>query len=126
MGPEVEARIEPGKWALTVPAAGSKEPLVVEFERPLDHALLQRCLWVDGPHGDRVAGAATVGKEERSWRFEPRSPWAEGLHRLVVERHLEDLAGNSPVRVFDRDMIEDTGKPLSEGPLLVEFRCMGG
>ena len=126
VGPEVEARIDPGKWVLTAPAAGSKESLVVDFERPLDHALLQRCLWVEGPDRDPVDGVATAGKGEASWRFEPRSPWAEGAHRLVVERQLEDLAGNSPVRVFDRDMMEDTGEPSPEGPLVVEFRCMGG
>ena len=126
VGPEVRSRIDPGQWRLTVPAIGSLQSLSVEFERPLDHALLQRCLWVKGPPGTQLAGQARSGAGEGSWTFTPESPWTQGAHQLVVELQLEDLAGNSPVRVFDRDMTEQDDGPSPTGPLTVEFTCLPG
>ncbi len=133
VGSEVRLRIDPQLWKLSVPAAGSLDPLAVEFERPLDYALLQRCLWVSGPRGTSlsphrtlVAGSGETGQGEGSWLFTPESPWVEGRHQLIVERQLEDLAGNSPVRVFDRDMTEpDDGPPLTDW-LAVDFTCAAG
>ena len=126
VGPEVRQRIDPRKWRLGVPAAGSREPLVVEFERPLDFALLQRCFRVKGQQGTAVEGSGRSGRGEGSWIFEPVLPWAGGAHQLVVERQLEDLAGNSPVRVFDRDMTEPDDGPTVEDRLAVDFTCVGG
>ena len=125
VGPEVRERIDPDKWRLTPPAPGSLDSLLVEFDRPLDYALLQRCLWINGPHGATVAGHGESGPGEESWSFTPAQPWAEGPHQLVVDRRLEDLAGNSPVRVFDRDMTEpDDGPPLTDN-VVVNFLCKG-
>ena len=123
VGPEVRQRIDPRQWRLTVPAPGSLDSLVVEFERTLDYALLRRCLWVHGPRGTVVDGHGENGLGEGSWSFTPAQPWAEGTHQLVADRRLEDLAGNSPVRVFDRDMTEpDDGPPLTDN-VVVDFLC---
>ena len=52
--------------------------------------------------------------------------YLDTLARFVAETRLEDLAGNSPVRVFDRDMTEpDDGPPVDES-LAVEFTCVVG
>ncbi len=126
VGPEVRSRIDPGQWRLTVPSVGSLQSLSVEFDRPLDHALLQRCLWVKGPPGTPLAGQAISGAGEGSWTFTPESPWTQGAHQLVVEPQLEDLAGNSPLRVFDRDMTEQDDGPSPTGPLTVGFTCSPG
>jgi len=89
--------------------------LVATFDRPLDHALLGDCLHVLGPDGRPLPGTATVGPEERSWRWEPSAPWVTGPHHLVVDSVLEDVAGNSVRRVFDRDLgrPEEIGDPLN-------------
>ena len=123
VAPEVRQRIDPRQWRLTAPAAGTLDSLLVEFERPLDYALLQRCLWVNGPHGTAVTGHGKSGRGEANWCFTPTEPWAEGAHQLVVHRQLEDLAGNSPVRIFDRDMTEpDDGPPMTDDVVL-DFVC---
>jgi hypothetical protein len=64
---------------------------------------------VVGPDGQVVDGASTIGLEERSWHLTPRCAWVPGAHRLVVDPVLEDVAGNSVTRVFDRDLsrVED-------------------
>ena len=111
VGGEERRRVEPDGWVLTVPSSHTFEPLNVVFERPLDHGLLARCLRVLGPDGRRVDGMRQVGREERSWQLAPRKAWAPGPHQLVVDPVLEDLAGNSLSRVFDRDLTRPEDEP---------------
>jgi hypothetical protein len=96
-------RLEPAGWDLRVPPARTTEPLEVTFDRPLDHGLLARCLHVVGPRGV-IDGKADAGAGERSWRLTPSAPWAPETHRLVINHILEDVAGNSVSRVFERDL----------------------
>jgi hypothetical protein len=95
--------------------------LEVEFDRPLDHGLLARCLHVAGPDGQPVAGGAEPGPGERSWRLTPDQLWTPGGHRLIVDPVLEDLAGNSVSRVFDRDLARPEDRPGPDQPVAVAF-----
>jgi hypothetical protein len=122
VGGQERRRVEPGGWALTVPPARTCEPLEVRFGRPLDHGLLARCLQVAGPGGRPVDGIPQAGPQERSWRLTPRQAWAAGSHQLVVDPVLEDLAGNSVSRVFDRDLTRPQDEPLASRPVMVTFR----
>jgi hypothetical protein len=116
--PAVRRRVEPSMWRVEAPPAGAIAPLVVFFDRPLDHALAERCLRVDG-----VRGTASVGDEELSWTFVPEVPWRQGDHLLQVDSILEDLAGNSLNRVFDRDLTRRADDPLARGITSVPFQC---
>jgi hypothetical protein len=61
-----------------------------------------------------------VGPEEASWRFHPDRSWGRGPHVLRVEPHLEDLADNSLVRVFDRDLARPEDAPRRSGAVAYE------
>jgi hypothetical protein len=122
VGPDERRRVEPADWTLAVPAAGGTEPLAVTFGRPLDHGLLARCLHVTGPGGSRVAGTVQAGPQDRSWRLVPAAAWAAGTHRLHVDPVLEDLAGNSALRVFDRDLGRPEDDPRPGAFITVSFR----
>jgi hypothetical protein len=115
VGDDERRRVDPAAWALRTPRRGTVAPLEVAFGRPLDHGLLARCLKVTGPDGLDLDGRAETGPEERSWRFTPRSPWAPGWHRLVIDPVLEDVAGNSMTRVFDRDLTRAEDEPPEPG-----------
>jgi hypothetical protein len=119
---DVRSHVEPQRWTLTVPPSHTVEPLVVAFDRPLDHGLLGHCLQVIGPGGRRVVGTADAGPEERSWWFAPAEDWMPGAHELVVDPVLEDLAGNSVRRVFDRDLTHREDDPQGDRPIRVAFR----
>jgi hypothetical protein len=121
VGGDERRPVIPSDWSLGAPAAYAREPLVVGFDRPLDHALLGRCLHITDPTGRTVAGGAELGRHERSWRFTPRQAWAAGPHRLVVDAALEDLAGNSVGRLFDRDLRRPQDDPSGSGPVPLAF-----
>jgi len=122
VGGEERRHVDPVTWELAVPPAGTREPLQVAFGRPLDHGLLARCLHVRGPGGKLVDGTARTGPGEQSWQLVPGRAWAATAHQLIVEPVLEDLAGNSVSRVFDRDLTrpEDQSRPAR--PVTIAFR----
>jgi hypothetical protein len=118
--------VEPTGWTLDMPPAGTVGYLRVAFDRSLDHALLSRCLRVTGPDGEAVDGEVEIGPEERWWRLTPARPWTAGPHRIVVDPVLEDLAGNSVVRPFDRDLTRPAEPPRSAEPVVLPFRPTTG
>jgi hypothetical protein len=121
VGGEERRHVDPVSWELAVPSAGTREPLQVTFGRPLDHGLLARCLHVRGPSSEFVHGTAQIGPGEQSWQLVPSRAWASTVHQLVVEPVLEDLAGNSVSRVFDRDLARSEDQPRPAQPVTIVF-----
>jgi hypothetical protein len=121
VGGEERRHVDPVGWELAVPPAATREPLRVTFGRPLDHGLLARCLQVRGPGGELVDGTAQIGPGEQSWQLAPSRAWASTVHHLVVEPVLEDLAGNSVSRLFDRDLARPQDQPRPARPVTIVF-----
>jgi hypothetical protein len=104
--------VDPSTWQLAVPEAGSDQDLVVVFDRPMDRALLARFIAVvDGTTG-RVPGEARIGEGDGVWHFRPSARWRPGRYAVRVDSRLEDVAGNSIRRVFDRDLDLPEDDPL--------------
>jgi hypothetical protein len=122
VGGEERRHVDPVTWELAVPPAGTREPLRVTFGRPLDHGLLARCLHVRGPGSKFIDGTAQIGPGEQSWQLVPGWAWAPAVHQLIVEPVLEDLAGNSVSRVFDRDLTRPEDQPRPARPGTIAFR----
>jgi hypothetical protein len=118
---DLRGLLEPRRWHLAAPASGGREPLEVTFDRTLDHGLLLRCLRVAGPDGRRVGGTPAVGGGERCWGFTPARGWAAGRHHLLIDPVLEDVAGNSLSRVFDRDLGDPADEPVDARPAALAF-----
>jgi hypothetical protein len=111
VGADERTRVDPHHWRLETPAAGTADPLIVGFDRPLDHALLQHCLKIVDADGNDTVGRACTPSGERSWQFAPAAPWERARYRLTIDPMLEDLAGNSLWRVFDRDLSDPHQAP---------------
>lgn len=109
--------IDPTRWRITPPRAGTREPLVVAFGEPLDYAMLQHAIEVAG-----VKGSIELGPEEREWRLTPDSPWRASEYRLEVQTALEDLAGNRVGRAFDVDTFEKVTEKIVRDTVSLPFR----
>lgn len=85
--------IDPQHWSVSTPQPGTKDDLVVTFDRIMDAGLLEHRLLV--VPGDRpIRGQGTVDPGERSWRFRPTSNWSKDGVQVVALPGLEDCCGN--------------------------------
>jgi len=103
VGPPDDQPVDLAAWSLMAPRAGSDSPLIVRLPRPLDHAMLDRVVWVADANGKRIPGELTVGGGERVLTFAPAKPWAKGEYRLVADTRLEDSCGNRVGESFEVD-----------------------
>jgi hypothetical protein len=109
VGPPDEQPLDTASWRIEAPTAGRRDPLVVAFPEPLDHALLMRALGVTRDGGP-VEGDAAVELAETRWTFTPREPWRAGTYQLLALDILEDLAGNQIGRAFEVDNFDTVDK----------------
>lgn len=121
VGPDIRALVDPSAWSLAVPTSGTVDPVVVSFDRPLDAALLEHCLRVVDADGHRVDGVVCLPPGEQAWELRPDSEWTDARYTVVVDAILEDLAGNSVARVFDRDLSDPAHTPVATDPVALEF-----
>jgi hypothetical protein len=122
VGPPDEDPPDPKKWKVTAPLAGKREPLVVRLPKPMDHALLNRLLWVIDHDGKKVPGKIVLSDEETCWQFTPERPWGAGDHYLVIDTLLEDLAGNSIGRPFEVDVFRRIERTVKTSTVKLPFR----
>lgn len=110
---------DPRRWKLSPPRAATRDPLVVKFDEPLDHALLQHVIRVVDAKNRLQDGHITLDRHETIWIFRPAKPWPAGRHKLLIDSTLEDLAGNSLERPFE--VFLPSIRPNNSDPQTVEF-----
>ncbi len=99
-----DEQLDPEHWRIDSPAAGSTDPVSLQFDEPLDHAMLTRVLDVTSRDGSLVAGSHEVVAEETRWQFTPTAAWKTGTYHIEVSTILEDLCGNSIAKPFEVDL----------------------
>jgi hypothetical protein len=126
-------KVEPSAWIIETPAAGTRDPLVIRFPKPLDRAMLERVLRVlpaeaaqtSSTPSAELAGTVRVTDEEKRWTFEPRDPWSTGRYALAVPTRLEDPSGNSVGRPFEVDLKRTPIRLEPPAVVRIEFRVRG-
>lgn len=104
--------IDPDHWELTTPSAGKRTSLTVAFPKPLDRALLNRMIAIEGENGKRIDGEIAITDRETKWTFVPSIVWAKGKYRLVVDTRLEDTCGNRVGSPFEIDVFRTPTRRL--------------
>ena len=118
-GPE-RATLTAENWKIAEPQAGTKNPVVVQFDKPLDHALLLKYISVTHPLMGMVDGEAVLTQGDRVWIFTPNNPWTFGRYTLEICPYMEDVAGNNFNNPFDIDL-SVSGRVNSSEAVAVEF-----
>jgi hypothetical protein len=105
-------------WHLTIPKAGTRDPVVLNFGEPMDYALLTRLVALRG-----VKGVATIDRGESEWQFVPDRAWLPNESCAIsVDNSIEDLAGNRPGRLFDVDTFDRITDHTVQSAVLLRFR----
>jgi hypothetical protein len=111
--------IDPARWKLTPPER--KGALRVVFEKPLDHALVNRMVWVE-KDGKRLELPMGV-PEDAAWADigGGNSVWAAGKYKLVIDTRLEDVCGNRVGQPFEVDVLKPVTQKLETKTVEREF-----
>ena len=116
-GPAERTPPDPRQWKITTPKPGTTGPLIVDFPKPMNYALLEKMLQVP-----RVPGTVTIDRHETEWRYTPREPWRAGEYSLAVNEAIEDLAGNRIGQAFDIDVFEHVTEHLTTKTITLPFQ----
>lgn len=100
-------RPRPDDWTITAPRLATRDPLRVQFEKPLDHALAAALLRPVDASGTAIDGRIRLADDDRVWVFTPTRPWSTAIVYIQIDTRLEDVAGNSIARAFDIDSHRD-------------------
>ena len=103
-GPWDDQQPDISLWKINLPSSGTKKPLVIKLNEPLDHYLLQESITILNERGVPVQGTCSVSNNDSIWSFAPTQPWLAAKYTLRVDARLEDMAGNNLNKVFDRDI----------------------
>jgi hypothetical protein len=101
VGDALRARPEVADWVVSAPQIGTRQPLVLGFDRPYDRFQLEQAIVVRNAAGQPVPGMVKIGDNETVWQFVPDNSWAEPEITVVVDAVLEDVAGNNFREVLD-------------------------
>ena len=121
VGPPDDNPPDPKTWKLAAPKAQTREPLAVQFPKPMDHAMLERVLQV-ARDSAAVPGRIEIGEHEMVWRFTPTQPWTTGGYQLAVATALEDLAGNSIGKPFEIDVFRPIQQKVEQETITLPFQ----
>jgi hypothetical protein len=106
VAPAERAKVTPRNWKVIPPVAGSLGDVVILFDRPMDHALLQKDISIQNLSRPVSGRAQTV--DDTAWKFTPDHPWVEGNYVITISPLLEDVAGNNLNNVFDLDLSKES------------------
>ena len=112
--------LDPKTWRLTPPAAGTRAPLTLQFDRVMDRALLEDAVTIRSANGQRLSGTVASAEGERKWLFTPAAPWTRSLYRVVFSVDLEDVSGNRIGEALDH---EAGAGPPRHATFAIPFRC---
>jgi hypothetical protein len=90
---------QPKAWRVIAPAAGTKDPLRVKFDEPLDRVLIEDVVVRN------VDGDVEIAAGETEWLFRPKQRWSAGEFVVLVPARIEDRAGNNLQRLFDEEVM---------------------
>lgn len=102
-------------WQLTLPHIGTREPLIIESPEPLDTPLALRYLSltdnVDAAVKHTLVTRDIGDQKGHRFAFLPGESWRNEPYTIHAGKFLEDLAGNTPSRVFDTDLDNPVAEP---------------
>jgi len=102
---EAERRpLIPAGWSVSVPAADTRKPVSLIFDRVMDRALLDHAFKIETSAGEVIAGKIQIAVGERSVDFIPDHPWKAGEFAIIFDGSLEDVCGNRIGEALDHEI----------------------
>ncbi len=101
-GPAATAPLDLDTWQITLPVAGTRQPIMLRSPAPLDHAIALRAIGINAPGGEPVDGEVSLDVTDTRWQLVPSEPWRAGSYSVVALEHAGG-SGGQPHRPRLRD-----------------------
>lgn len=121
VGPPDREPVQPARWRIRPPRPQTREPLIVDLDEALDHALARRVIHLVDQSSYPLAGEVALTDHERRWTFTPTLPWRVGPYALLVQNTIEDLAGNNVGKTFEVDLFEGVQRRFTNATVRLDF-----
>ena len=108
------------EWVIDCPKANGKNPLIIHFDRMMDHALLQSMIQIKDEEKVLVEGHWETLEQEQIIQFIPEKKWQQGNYQIVFDSRLEDVAGNNLHTLLD--LIESKEENNTNLYQIIDFR----
>lgn len=94
-------------WKIASPRANVYDTLTLQFDRIMDHALVQSMINIVDMEDKPITGYWEILDKEQSIQFFPEKKWKKGKYRIILDGRLEDVAGNNLQNLLDHDKMEE-------------------
>jgi len=94
-------------WFIDMPKANTNAPLILKFDRIIDHALIQSMIRIEDEKNNQLPGHWQVLENERLIRFMPKTKWENGNYQIGIDSRLEDITGNNLQNLLDHIKTEE-------------------
>lgn len=101
VGEAYRTAINISDWNVETPEAKSAQPLKIQFDRIMDHALIQSMIKIKNEDNEAIAGSWAVLESEFVVHFTPSSTWQKGHYKILLNSGFEDVAGNNLSSLLD-------------------------
>jgi len=119
-GPALTAPLDLETWQITLPLAGTRQPIVLHTPAPLDHAIAPGAIAITSAGGEAIEGEVSLDVTDTRWQLVPSEPWRVGSYGVTALDSLEDPAGNRVGRAFETPI--DDRRPPAAPRLTRPFR----
>ncbi|MEL6300465.1 MAG: DcaP family trimeric outer membrane transporter [Pseudomonadota bacterium] len=108
----------PETWRVSKPRVGTRDAVIVDLGSPHDHVSMAYRIRIHDASGIPIAGEIRLSENEHIWHFAPTINWSDSGYEIAIDNRFEDLAGNRPSGVFDRNIDE----PATDSVDTISFR----
>lgn len=109
----------PKDWKLTPPKKDTKDQLIIQFDEPLNHAMAERLIVIKDYEQNILDGSVIITNHETEFQFFPVQSWEGNEYSVHIDPAIEDRAGNSIMRAFDRDLSKSLQPHYTETIILL-------
>lgn len=99
-------RLNPDEWTVKEPTLASLDKLTINFDRIIDHTLIQAMIQIIDDTEHFVEGNWEIGNAEKQIHFVPRNKWQKGAYKIIFDTQLEDVTGNNLKNLLDHHILE--------------------
>lgn len=94
--------IKINEWVINEPNVNSLNPLIIHFDRIMDHALIQSMIQIKDHENNFILGRWEILEGERLIQFIPEKSWTKGTYRIEMDSRMEDVTGNNLNNLLDQ------------------------